>query len=224
MKNYVITIARGFGTGGRQIAGMLADELGIHSYEHRIMTLAANLAGRDECDFEKLDERLDGSYLQNELRRLEKRLLPNPEMRHFKSNDRLYEFEAEIIRRLADTESCIIVGKAADYVLRDRDNVLSVYIEAPRWFTRKMVMKRMNVDGNKADQIITATDKYRADYYKYYTHGNYWTNPVNYDITLNSERFGLEKCVQVIKETMKVKFGLSDRAHSSPSHESEQFI
>lgn len=224
MKNYVITIARGFGTGGRQIAGMLADELGIHSYEHRIMTLAANLAGRDECDFEKLDERLDGSYLQNELRRLEKRLLPNPEMRHFKSNDRLYEFEAEIIRRLADTESCIIVGKAADYVLRDRDNVLSVYIEAPRRFTRKMVMKRMNVDGNKADQIITATDKYRADYYKYYTHGNYWTNPVNYDITLNSERFGPEKCVQVIKETMKVKFGLSDRAHSSPSHESEQFI
>ena len=224
MKNYVITIARGFGTGGRQIAGMLADELGIHSYEHRIMTLAANLAGRDECDFEKLDERLDGSYLQNELRRLEKRLLPNPEMRHFKSNDRLYEFEAEIIRRLADTESCIIVGKAADYVLRDRDNVLSVYIEAPRRFTRKMVMKRMNVDGNKADQIITSTDKYRADYYKYYTHGNYWTNPVNYDITLNSERFGLEKCVQVIKETMKVKFGLSDRAHSSPSHESEQFI
>ncbi|ETP73478.1 cytidylate kinase [Lachnospiraceae bacterium JC7] len=208
MKNYVITIARGFGTGGRQIAGMLADELGIHSYEHRIMTLAANLAGRDECDFEKLDERLDGSYLQNELRRLEKRLLPNPEMRHFKSNDRLYEFEAEIIRRLADTESCIIVGKAADYVLRDRDNVLSVYIEAPRRFTRKMVMKRMNVDGNKADQIITATDKYRADYYKYYTHGNYWTNPVNYDITLNSERFGLEKCVQVIKETMKIKFGM----------------
>lgn len=207
MKNYVITIARGFGTGGRQIAGMLADELGIHSYEHRIMTLAANLAGRDECDFEKLDERLDGSYLQNELRRLEKRLLPNPEMRHFKSNDRLYEFEAEIIRRLADTESCIIVGKAADYVLRDRDNVLSVYIEAPRRFTRKMVMKRMNVDGNKADQIITSTDKYRADYYKYYTHGNYWTNPVNYDITLNSERFGLEKCVQVIKETMKIKLG-----------------
>lgn len=207
MKNYVITIARGFGTGGRQIAGMLADELGIHSYEHRIMTLAANLAGRDECDFEKLDERLHGSYLQNELRRLEKRLLPNPEMRHFKSNDRLYEFEAEIIRRLADTESCIIVGKAADYVLRDRDNVLSVYIEAPRRFTRKMVMKRMNVDGNKADQIITSTDRYRADYYKYYTHGNYWTNPVNYDITLNSERFGLEKCVQVIKETMKIKFG-----------------
>ena len=207
MKNYVVTIARGFGTGGRQIAGMLADELGIHSYEHRIMTLAANLAGRDECDFEKLDERLDGSYLQNELRRLEKRLLPNPEMRHFKSNDRLYEFEAEIIRRLADTESCIIVGKAADYVLRDRDNVLSVYIEAPRRFTRKMVMKRMNVDGNKADQIITSTDKYRADYYKYYTHGNYWTNPVNYDITLNSERFGLEKCVQVIKETMKIKLG-----------------
>ncbi|OON88043.1 cytidylate kinase [Oribacterium sp. C9] len=207
MKNYVITIARGFGTGGRQIAGMLADELGIHSYENRIMTLAANLAGRDECDFEKLDERLDGSYLQNELRRLEKRLLPNPEMRHFKSNDRLYEFEAEIIRRLADTESCIIVGKAADYVLRDRDNVLSVYIEAPRRFTRKMVMNRMNVDGNKADQIITKTDRYRADYYKYYTHGNYWTNPVNYDITLNSERFGLEKCVQIIKETMKIKFG-----------------
>ncbi len=207
MKNYVITIARGFGSGGREVASMLADQLGIHSYEHRILTLAANLSGRDEQDFVDIDEKLRGSYIQSELHRLQKRMLPHPERTDFKSDDRLYEFEAKIIRSLAETESCIIVGKAADYVLKDRDNVLSVYVEAPRRFTRKMVMSRMNVDEREADDLIMRTDKYRAEYYKYYTGGNYWTNVVNYDLTLNSERFGLPKCVEMIRQALIVKLG-----------------
>lgn len=209
MKNYVITIARGFGSGGREIASKLADELGIHSYENRILTLAANLAGRDEHDFVELDEKLRGSYFASQLRKLEKRLSPHPQLSKFRSDDRLYEFEAEIIRGLAQSESCIIVGKAADYILRDYDNVLSVYIEAPRPFCRHLVMQRMGVDGKEADHLITTTDKYRADFYKYYTGGNYWTNPVNYDLTLNSERLGLDKCVTLIKQALMVKLEMN---------------
>ena len=206
MKNYVITIARGFGSGGRQIASMLADELGIHSYEHRILTLAANLSGREEQDFIDVDEKLRSSYFTSEIKRIQKQLMPVPILQKFRSDDRLYDFEARVVRGLAETESCIIVGKAADYVLKDRDNVLSVYIEAPRPFCRKMVMQRMCVDGKSADRMISSTDRYRAEYYKYYTRGKNWKNPVNYDITLNSERWGLDGCVKLIKEALELRF------------------
>lgn len=79
MKTYAITIARGFGSGGREIASRLADELGIHSYENRILTLAAQYSGRDEQDFVEVDERLRGTYLTSQLRRLQKRLVPVPQ-------------------------------------------------------------------------------------------------------------------------------------------------
>lgn len=69
-------------------------------------------------------------------------------------------------------------------------------------------MDRMDVTEEEAARLITKTDKYRADYYKYYTNGNYWTNPVNYDLTLNSGRLGQEKCVEMIKSALKIKLGV----------------
>ena len=102
----------------------------------------------------------------------------------------------------------MIVGKCADYILKDYDNVVSVYVEAPRAYCLQRVMDRMgDITLEEADELITHTDKYRADYYKYYTGGNYWTNPVNYDITLNNARLGDEKCVQMILQCMRIKFG-----------------
>ena len=112
------------------------------------------------------------------------------------------------IKQLVDEGSCIIVGKCADYVLKDYDNVVSVYIEAPRRYTVKRIMERMDVDEKEANKRITMTDKYRADYYKYYTGGNYWTNPVNYDITLNSEKLGIQGCIDMIKFCLKTKLGI----------------
>lgn len=208
METYAITIARGFGSGGREIASKLADELGIHSYENRILTLAAQLSGRDEQDFVEVDERLRGSYLKNQIYRLPKRLTPRPQVSKFTSDDRLFEFQEKIIRELVKEESCIIVGKCADYVLKDFDRVFSVYIEAPRSFCLKRVMERMNVSEEEANRLITKTDRYRADYYKYYTGGNYWTNPVNYDLTLNNGRLGDECCIKMIKYGLKVKLGI----------------
>ena len=124
------------------------------------------------------------------------------------SDDRLFDFQSTIIKKLADSESCIIVGKCADYVLKDYDNVVSVYVEAPRAYCLQRVMERMDdITLEEADELITRTDKYRADYYKYYTGGNYWTNPVNYDITINNSRLGDEKSVQLILQCMRIKFG-----------------
>ncbi|MDD2992747.1 MAG: cytidylate kinase-like family protein [Pygmaiobacter sp.] len=207
MENFVITIARGFGTGGRQIAAKLADELHIHSYENRILTLASQYSGYDEHLFEEENERLKGNLLMNQLASLPKRKTIHPNTSQFVSNEKLFEYQKKIIEGLADTTSCVIVGKCADDILKDRKNVVSVYIEAPRAYCLQRVMQRMQISEDEANQLITKTDRYRADYYKFYTHGNYWTNPVNYDITLNSARIDEEGCVQLVLHCLKLKMG-----------------
>lgn len=208
MKPYVITIARGFGSGGREIGAQLADVLGIHSYENRILTLAAQYSGRDEYDFVEVDEKLRGGYLQQQLSKLQKRLVVAPKPYAFESDDRLFKFQEIIIRRLAETESCVIVGKCADFVLQDYDNVLSVYVEAKRPYCLKRVMERMNVTEEEAHRLITMTDKHRADYYKYYTGGRAWKNPVNYDLTLNSGRLSDTICIRLILKALHEKLGV----------------
>ncbi len=207
-KKITITIARGFGTGGKQIAAEVANRLGIECYEHRILTMASFITEREEKDLFDMDERLTGSYLVNKIRQLPKSLTPRAESKAFVSDGQLYDIQAEIIRRLSKTESCVIVGKCADYLLKDQDNVLSVYIEAPREFCVKRIMDRLKVSEKEANKKISSTDKHRAAYYKFYTNGNYWTNPVNYDLTLNSERMGIDGCVEMILQALKIKFGI----------------
>ncbi len=206
MDNYVVTFARGFGTGGKEIASKLAKELGIHCYENRILTLASQLSGLDEELFQTVNEkvRTTGGF-SNFLKGLPRANSYIARHEKFVSDDTLFDYQRQIIENLADTESCVIVGKCADWVLRGRENVVSVYIEAPRDFCVKRTMEHMGVTEEVANATIAHTDKYRADYYEYYTHGNYWTNPVNYDMTLNSEKVGVDNCVKVIKEYMKIK-------------------
>lgn len=210
MENYVITVARGFGSGGKEIASKLAKELGIKCYENRILTLASQYTGYDEEEFKKVDENLNGNYLKTLLGNLPRTRSPQPRERRFHSDDKLFHYQAEIIHKLADTQSCVIVGKCADYILKDYKNVVSVYIEAPRAFCYPRIMEKMEVTEAEAHRLIEKTDRYRADYYKYYTHGNYWTNPVNYDLTLNSQRVGIDNCVKVIKDYLNLKFGIEE--------------
>ena len=207
MKNYVVTVARGFGTGGKVIASKLAADLGIHCYENRILTLASQLSGLDKKLFEEVNEKLRTSgggfaSLMKGLPRARKYIARNEK---FVSDDTLFEYQKKIILNLAETESCVIVGKCADYILQGRDNVVSIYIEAPRDFCIKRTMENMGVTEDVAQTTIRQTDKFRADYYQYYTHGNYWTNPINYDMTLNSEKVGIDNCVAVIKDYLKIK-------------------
>ena len=208
MKKYAITIARGFGSGGRTLSFKLADELGIHSYENRILTLAAHYSGYEEKDFVEVNEKLRGGYIGSKLKALQKHLAPIPQLEHFSSDDKLFEIQSDIIRKIVDEESCIIVGKCADHILKDYDNVLSVYIEAPRVYCRSRIMERMGVTPAEADHLINKTDKYRAEYYKYYTGGKQWDDPTNYDIVLNSARLGERKCIEMIKSALQVKLGI----------------
>jgi cytidylate kinase len=205
MGTFVVTIARGFGSGGKRIGSQLARELGVNCYENRILTLASQYSGYDEHYFVENDERLKGPFLVNQLGKLARTTKPKPVLNRFTSDPKLFGYQEIIIKRLAETESCVILGKCADYVLREYDNVVSVYIEAPRAHCLRNIMRRMDLTEEEAGELITKTDRYRADYYKFYTNGNYWTNPVNYDLTLNSERVGDENCVRVIRDYLRIK-------------------
>ena len=204
---YVITIARGFGSGGKDIGMRLSKELGIPCYDRQILTMASDHSGIDESVFVENDERLRGKYIANFLRKVPVTGVLEPSDRTFVSDVNVFNLQAEIIRTLASTESCIIIGKCADDILRDRKNVISVYVEAPRHACVKSITEKMKVSPERAAKLIASTDKYRSNYYSYYTGGKKWTNPTNYDMVLNSDRIGREKCVEVIKEYIKIKFG-----------------
>lgn len=205
-KRFVVTFARGFGSGGKEIASKLAKDLGIHCYENRILTLASQMSGLDEDVFREVDEKVrNKGGFSSFLRGLPKAKSYIARNEKFVSDDKLFEYQSKIIKDLAEKESCVIVGKCADFVLRGNPRVVSVYIEAPRAFCLKRTMEKMGVTAEVAAATITQTDKFRADYYEYYTGGNYWTNPVNYDITLNSEKVGIEGCVEMVKHLLQVR-------------------
>ncbi len=206
MDNVVITIARGFGSGGKRIGSQVAKDLGIHCYENRILTLASQMSGIDESVLAEVNEKMRGkTFFQGLLQGLPHSKSPKAEG-EFESDEHIFELQKQIIENLANTESCVIVGKCADWILKDYPNVISVYIEAPREYCRNVIMERMQVNEAIADRSITQTDKYRAEYYAHYTGGNYWTNPVNYDLTLNSARVGFDNCVKVIEDYIHTKY------------------
>lgn len=207
MNNYVITIARGFGSGGKEIGEKLSKRLGIPCYDSQLLKMASDESGINEVLFEKADEKVKmGSWVKRYLGKYPFNYVAEPSTREFTSDNNLFNIQSQIIRHLANSESCIIIGKCADYVLKDRDNVLSAYIEAPREACVKSIMDKLGVSEKEAHEMITKTDKYRADYYKYYSKGGYWTNPVNYDVTLNSDRLGRDHCVDILINMLKVKF------------------
>ena len=207
MQNYVITIARGFGSGGKDIGTRLAKELGIPCFDRQILTMASEKSGIDESVFVETDEKLRGKYIANFLRKMPVTGILEPWEKDFVSDVNVFNIQAEIIRSLASTQSCIIIGKCADDILKEYKNVISIYIEAPRSACVKSIQEKMHVSAERAHQLIRSTDRYRAKYYSYYTSGKDWTNPTNYDLVLNSDKIGRTNCVKLIKEYINIKFG-----------------
>lgn len=207
MDNYVITIARGFGSGGKAIGMKLSEELGIPCYEREILDMASAKTGLNVGVFDLVDEKIKTNAVLKNVTKAKTEYSVEPSDKRFVSDNNLFHIQAEIIRTLADTQSCIIVGKCADYILRNRKNVVSVYIEAPRATCVKSIMEKLNVPEKEAHKLIKKTDTYRAKYYRYYTGGHVWTDPINFDMTLNSARLGRQGCVDVIKYYVHEKFG-----------------
>lgn len=206
MQNYVITIARGFGSGGKDIGMRLAEELGIPCYDRQLLTMASDKSGIDESVFVETNEKLRGKYIANFMRKMPISEVLEPREKDFVSDINVFNIQAELIRSLAVSENCIIIGKCADDILRDYPNVISIYVEAPRQACVKSIMEKMHVSERRANQLIQSTDKYRSKYYSYYTGGRDWTNPVSYDLVLNTDRISREKCVELIKYLVQIKF------------------
>ena len=206
MKNYVITIARGFGSGGKDIGNRLSEALGIPVYEKQILEMASEQSGLSVELFKNVDEKLKGSYLRKKLQGYPStNYIVEATEKNFISDINIYNIQASIIRNLANTQSCIIIGKCADVVLKHFNNVVSIYVEAPRDVCVESIMEKMDVTVQEANRMIYHTDKYRAEYYKYYSGGGDWTNPTNYDLTLNTGRISRENCVELIKEYLRIK-------------------
>ncbi|MGN0482258.1 MAG: AAA family ATPase [Lachnospiraceae bacterium] len=210
MEHYIITIARGFGSGGKEIGSKVAAKLGIPCYESQILKMASDFSGINESLFNEADERLlHRSKFLGYLKKVPFNSIAQPNTKEFVSDVNLFNIQSKIIRQLAQTQSCVIIGKCADYVLRTFPNVVSVYIEAPRENCVESIMKKMGVNEKEANHLIEKTDRYRANYYQYYTGGNDWRNPVNYDMTLNSARVGRDRCVDVIIDYTKKKLDIA---------------
>lgn len=207
MENIVITVARQYGSGGKTIGAMLAKELGINCYSREILRMASEESGINERLFGMSDEKIRHSGWFKLLNRpYEGELLP-PESSDFVSDDNLFNYQAKIIKDLADKESCVIVGRCADYVLKDYPNVLSIFIHADEQFCFERSMERHSMSEKEMRRYIERTDKYRADFYRYHT-GREWTDARNYDLCLNSGKLGFEKCVEEIKAYAKIRFDI----------------
>lgn len=203
MENCVITIARGYGSGGRTIGKMLAERLNIHFYDRELMRLASDQSGINEELFVKADETLKKSLLFRAAKKAYHGELIPPDSDDFVSNDNLFNYQAKVIREIANEESCVIVGRCADYVLNDYSNVIRIFVHAPFEDCINTVMGLSDLTKEEAAKKITSIDKHRAEYYKYYT-GRAWENAANYDLCLNSSKLGFEKCVEVVIDYMKI--------------------
>lgn len=205
MKHFVITIARGYGSGGRTIGRMLAEELGISFYDRELLRLASDDSGINEELFARADEQLKKSLLFKIAKKVYKGELIPPDREDFVSNENLFNYQAKIIKELAQQESCVIVGRAADYILKDYDNVVKVFVHAPLEDCIKTLKEMTGKSEKELEKQILSIDKRRAEYYKYYT-GRNWEDAKNYDLCLNSSQLGFKKCVEIVKAYLDIRF------------------
>lgn len=201
----VVTIARQYGSGGRTIGEMLAKSLNIHYYDKELLKLASDDSGINERLFVNADEKLKMNHLFKIVKSVYKGQLIPPDSDEFVSDHNLFNYQAKIIKQLAGEESCVIIGRCADYVLEDFDNVLSVFIHAPREYCMEQAAKKLSMPSRELERYIVRTDRRRAEYYKYYT-GRDWTDARNYDLCLDSSKLGFDRCVEEIKSYINVRF------------------
>ncbi len=204
-KKIVITIARQYGSGGKTIGKMLAERMQVPFYDKELMRMASDESGISEGLFAGADEKVKNSLLMSIVKNVYSGELITPDSDDFTSSDNLFNYQAKIIRELAEQQSCVIIGRCADYVLKDYDNVLSVFVHAPHDFCVEQAGKKHSLNEKELEKLIAKTDRQRAGYYKYHT-GREWTDARNYDLCLDSSKLGFERCVDEILAYINVRF------------------
>lgn len=205
MGHMVITIARQYGSGGKTIGKMLAEDLGINCYNREILRMASDDSGINEKLFGQADEKLGSTPLFRIAKNVYKGELLPPDNDDFVSTNNLFNYQAKIIKELAANESCVIVGRCADFVLKDNPDVISVFVHGSREFCLQRALERSSLNEKEMERFIAKTDKERGDFYRYHT-GHEWIDARNYHLCLDSSKLGFEKCKEVIKAYAKIRF------------------
>ena len=192
-KNIVITISREYGSGGRYIGKLVAEKLGIQLYDKQFVEKLAEDTGLSE------------KYIEdNEQKRTFLEILNNGYYSGLNNSDDLFIKESELIGEVADKESCVIVGRCADFILKDKENVLKIFIDSSLQDKINRATEYYNLDKNKAQKEIKRINKLRENHYKYYTERE-WKDPSNYDICINSDSLGIENAANLICELVNKK-------------------
>lgn len=189
MKNRVITISREFGSGGRTIGKAVADELGIPCYDNEILQEIAQKSGFSEAYIKEAGEYAPGGFLASAFSHPASG--PN-------NTDYLWKMQYQLITELAQQGNCVIVGRCADYILRDKADCLRVFIHADMSFRAERIVNVYGEGEKSPEQRLRDKDKRRAAYHRFYTDMK-WGHAQNYDITLNSGTLGIQQCVHIIK-------------------------
>lgn len=176
----IVTIARSYGSGGKEIGRELAKALDVNYYGREIFEMSGGGANAGD------DESIHKTSLEEA--------------------DELFKQQAKIIREIAEKESCVIVGRCADYVLRDMDNVVKVYLHAPLRDCMRRVIRLYELNPEDAKSLIHSMNKTRGDYYEHNT-GSKWSDLTHYDLCVNTAGIGIKQCVDFIKDYINVKFG-----------------
>ena len=204
MENRVITIARSYGSGGRKMGRLLAKELGYEYYGREILRIASDESGISEELFRQADEKQRIPLFRIAREVYTGEVIP-PDSDDFISNENLFRYQAKIIRELAATRNCVIVGRCANFILRGRDNVLNVFVTAPVVDCVRRVMETDGLNLEEAEKKIKKIDKRRADYFKYFT-GRQWQDAALYDLCLNTGHMSEQKCVDIVRAYMDARF------------------
>ena len=192
-KKIVITVSREYGSGGRYVGRLIADKLGIKFYDKDLIVKLAEKTGLSEEYIEKTEEQRSVAAV-----------FDNGFGAGLTNSDELFIKESELIKELAQKESCVIIGRCADFILKENKNILKVFISGTMKDKIKRVTKFYGIDEKDAEKEINKVNKQRANHYKHYT-GNDWLEASNYDICINSDLYGVEKTADIICDLVKEK-------------------
>lgn len=199
-KRIIINVGRQLGSGGRIIARMLAEDFNCKMYDKEILNLATKESGFSKEFFEQNDEQ---KGFVRSLFHLHLPYISDTNFYHNKfSQDSLFQFQSDAIRKAAEESSCVFVGRCADYVLRDVKEAVSIFITANLEERIKQVSKRHLCDEETAEKLINSIENERSSYYNYYT-GKKWGHSTSYDICVNSSILGIEGTEQLLVDYIK---------------------
>lgn len=202
----ILTIGRQFGSGGREIGQKLAKVLGIAYYDKELMAVAAKESGLCEEVFEKADERASSGLAYAFTMGYSYMGMFTP-YTDILSNDGLFKLQSDAIRTLAEKESCILVGRCADYILRDDPACLSFFIHSCMESRIQRIVERQQVTVEQAKELMNKTDKSRAAYYNYYTNKS-WGVASSYNFSIDASVLGVDETVAFMKSFVERRLSL----------------